>query len=84
MLFKMVGGTKVPRNESSSERKVQGTKVPRSRERKVWGTKVFHRDYSFLGTKVLGHEKPQYPVEWVLEFVTTVYSFAKNASVLIY
>jgi len=31
-----------------------------SRERKVSGTKVPHRDYSFLGTKGLGHEKSRY------------------------
>jgi len=74
MLCKVVGGTKVPGNESSSERKVQGTKVSRNfrspgtkvpeneraRERKFQGTKVPHRDYSFLGTKGLGHEKSRY------------------------
>jgi len=83
MPCKIVGGrkflgTKSPGNESSSERKVQGTKVPRNfrspgtkvteneraRERKVSGTKVPHRDYSFLGTKGLGHEKSRY-LDWV-------------------
>jgi len=67
-------GTKSPGNESSSKRKVQGTKVPEnerarerkflnesSRERKVSGTKVPHRDYSFFETKGLGHEKSRYP-----------------------
>ena len=43
-----------PRNESSRNF--------RSRERKVSGTKVPHRDYSFLGTKGLGHEKSWYHV----------------------
>jgi len=47
MPCKIVGGTKVPRNERSRERKVSGTKVP-------------HGDYSFLGTKGLGHEKSRY------------------------
>jgi len=76
MLCKVVGGTKVLGNEkswerSSSERKVQGTKVPsspgtkvpeneRARERKFQGTKVPHRDYSFLGTKGHVHEKSRY------------------------
>jgi len=95
MPCKIVGGTKVPGNESSSERKVQGMKVPRNfrssgtkvpendsaRERKFQGTfvpqerkfpgtksfrntKVPYRDYSFLGTKGLGHEKSRYPAEW--------------------
>ena len=53
-------GTKVPENEKARERKFQGTFVPSSRERKVSGTKVPHRDYSFLGTKGLGHEKSRY------------------------
>jgi len=48
-------GTKVPENERARERKFKGTKVP-------WnfcslGTKVLHRDLSFLGTKGLGYEK---------------------------
>jgi len=63
MPCKIVGGTKVPGNESSWERKFLGTKGPgneSSRERKVSVTKVLHRDYSFLGTKGLGHEKSQY------------------------
>ena len=45
----------VPKNEKSLWR----TFVPR--ERKVSGTKVPHRDYSFFGTKGLGHEKSRYP-----------------------
>jgi len=87
MLCKIVGGTRVPENEKSRERKFLGTKGPwnesslevsfpgnerseerefqelsfpgneSSRERKVSGTKVPHRDYLFLGTKGLGHEK---------------------------
>ena len=77
MLCKIVGGTKVPENEKSWERKFLGTKGPwnesslelsfhgneSSRERKVSGTKVPHRDYSFLGTKGLGHEKSRYRVQ---------------------
>jgi len=71
MRCKIVGGTKVLGNEQSWERKFLGTKGPgnessqelsfpgdeRSRERKGPGTKVPHRDYSFLGMKGLGHEK---------------------------
>jgi len=87
MSCKTVGGTKVPGNEKSWERKFLGTKGPgnessselsfpgtklpenerarerkflgtfRPRERKGSGTKVPHKDYSFLGTKGLGHEK---------------------------
>jgi len=63
MRCKIVGGTKVPRNEKSWERKFLGTKGPgneSSQELKVSGTKVPHRDYSFLGTKGLGHEKSRY------------------------
>ena len=46
-------------NKSSRERKGPGTKVP-------WhfrssGTKVLHRDLSFLGTKGLGYEKSVIP-----------------------
>ena len=76
MPCKIVGGTKVPGNEKSWERKFLGTKGPgnissqelsfpgneSSRERKVSGTKVPHRDYSFLGTKGLGHEKSRYHI----------------------
>jgi len=57
---------KVPRNERSRELRnfcSPGTNGPRnesSREQKVLGTKVPHRDYSFLGTKGLGHEKSRY------------------------
>jgi len=50
MPCKIVGGTKVPRNERSRERKVSGTKVPQG-------------DYSFLGTKGLGHEKSRYQID---------------------
>ena len=66
-LVKKSGGTKVPGNEKSWERKFLGTKGPwfpgneSSRERIVSGTKVPHRNYSFLGTKGLGHEKSRYP-----------------------
>ena len=74
MPCKIVGGTKVPGNEKSWERKFLGTKGPgnesspelsfpgneSSRGRKVSGTKVPHRDYSFLGTKGFGHEKSRY------------------------
>jgi len=66
--------TKSPRNESSWEGKVQEMKAPRKEksreqkfpgtkvlwERKVPGTNVSHRDYTFLGTKGtkgLGYEK---------------------------
>ena len=64
-------GTKVPGYERSQERKFPRTFV--LRERKFpgtkgpgnesswnfhsWGTKVLHRDLSFLGTKGLGYEK---------------------------
>jgi len=51
----MVPGTKIPRNESSQEQMVLGTKVP-------------HRDYWFLGTK--GHEKFQYPCSLYAGFPT--------------
>ena len=51
--------TKGPGNESSRELSFPGNES--SRERKVSGTKVPHRDYSFLGTKGLGHEKFRYP-----------------------
>ena len=50
--------TKGPGNESSRELSFPGNES--SRERKVSGTKVPHRDYSFLGTKGLGHEKSRY------------------------
>jgi len=57
MSCKIVGGTKSPGNESSSERKVQGTKVPRKNEKS--------REWKFLiGTicswerKVLGTKSP--------------------------
>jgi len=64
-------GTKVPVNERSRERKFPGTFVPRerkfpgtkgprnesSRNFRSLGTKVLHRDFSFLGTKGLGYEK---------------------------
>jgi len=51
---------KVPGNFRSPRTKVPGNE--RSRERKFlnfrsWGTKVLHRDLSFLGTKGLGYEK---------------------------
>jgi len=52
-----------PGNERSPERKFQVLSFPgdeSSQERKVSGTKVPHRDYSFLGTKGLGHEKSRY------------------------
>jgi len=49
---------KGPGNESSIEVSFSGNES--SRERKVSGTKVPHRDYLFLGTKGLGHEKSQY------------------------
>jgi len=53
-------------NESSWELSFPGKES--SRERKVSGTKVPHRDYSFLGTKGLGHEKSWYQtsnaVQW--------------------
>ena len=53
--------TKVPENERARERKFLGFPGNESsRERKVSGTKVPHRDYSFLGTKALGHEKSRY------------------------
>ena len=59
-----------PGNESSRERKGPGTKVLgnfRSQRTKVpgnevSGTKVPHRDYSFLGRKGLGHEKSRYRI----------------------
>jgi len=66
MLCKIVGGTKVPENEKSWERKFLGTKGPwfpgneSSRERIVSGTKVPHRDCSVLGTTGFGHEKSLY------------------------
>jgi len=93
MLCKIVGGTNVPGNEKSWERKFLGTKGPgnessqelsfpgneSSQERKgpgtkvpgkfpgtkslCSGTKVPHRDYSFLGTKGLGHKKSRYPLK---------------------
>ena len=64
MPCKIVGGTKVPGNEKSWERKFLGTKGPgNSRERKVSRTKVPHRDYSFLGRRGLGHEKSRYPID---------------------
>jgi len=60
-------------NESSREWKGPGTKAfpgkESSGERKVSGTKVPHRDYSFLGTKGLGHEKSRY-VKYVPNFFT--------------
>jgi len=57
---------KVPWNESSQELSFSGNES--SRERKgprtkdpgnfrSWGTKVLHRDLSFLGTNGLGYEK---------------------------
>jgi len=48
---------KVPGNESSRERKVPGRKVPGTWNFRSPGTKVHHRDLSFLGTKGLGYEK---------------------------
>jgi len=51
--------TKVPGDESSRERRFQGTKVPEnesSKERKFQGTKVPPMELSFPGTKVLGYE----------------------------
>ena len=62
MPCKIVGGTKVPRNEKSWERKVQGTKVlsfpgnKSSRERKGPGTKV-PVNVRCQGRKVPGNEK---------------------------
>jgi len=50
--------TKGPGNERSRELSFRGNES--SRERKVSGTKVLHMDYSFLGTKGLGHEKSRY------------------------
>jgi len=47
---------KVPENERARERKFPG------RERKVSGTKVPQKYYSFLGTKGLGHEKSWYRI----------------------
>jgi len=50
-------------DERARERKFRELSFPgneSSRERKVSGTKVPHRDYSFLGTKGLGHEKSRY------------------------
>jgi len=52
--------TKGPGNESSRELSFPGNES--SQERKVSGTKVPHRDYSFLGTKCLGHEKSRYRI----------------------
>jgi len=62
---------KVPRNERSRQRKFPGTfvsqerKFPRTKslgnKSSLLGTKVPHRDYSFLGTKGLGHKKSRYP-----------------------
>ena len=86
MPCKIVGGTKVPGNEKSWERKFLGTKGPRnesfqelsfpgnesSRERKVSGTKVPHKDYSFLGTKGLGHEKSRNRRQWVAKVPNAV------------
>ena len=62
---------KFPGNERFRERKFPGTFVPRerkfpgtkgpsnesSRNFRSLGTKVLHRDFSFLGTKGLGYEK---------------------------
>ena len=70
--------TKVPGDESSRERRFQGTKVPEnesSKERKFQGTKVPPMELSFLGTKVLGYESSmnlcqtaglqgEYPANW--------------------
>jgi len=64
-------GMKVPVNERSRERKFPGTfvtgerKFPgtkghrnkSSRNFRSLGTKVLHRDFSFLGMKGLGYEK---------------------------
>jgi len=84
MPCKIVGGTKVPRNERCRERKFPGTFVPRegkfprtkgsgnenSRELSFPGNessrneksreRKFPMDYSFLGTKGIGHEKSRY------------------------
>jgi len=69
MPCKIVGGTKCRGNESSSEQKVQGTKVPMNfcspgtkvpRERKGQGTTFIARERKFPGTKglvVLGNER---------------------------
>ena len=54
-------GTKSLGNESSRE--LPGTKVNESSWNfRSWGTKVLHRDLSFLGTKGLGYEKSVIPL----------------------
>jgi len=78
-------GTKVPVNERSRERKFPGTFVPRerkfmgtkgprnesSRNFRSLGTKVLHRDFSFLGTKGLGYEKSVIRLKQASETVCT-------------
>ena len=59
MVCKMVGGTKVPWNERSGERKFPGMNG-------ILGTKVPHRDYSFLGMKAWARKVPIPPVLYVL------------------
>jgi len=61
----MFQGTKVPRNESSKERKFQGTKVP-------------PMELSFLGTKVPWYESSSYRMLPLYRQFIMIYCIVKS------